>query len=142
MLFILVQKRDIFYIVNDPVNAHTYKAFALYTGQNISMLTFFSADKRRTNLDLSALWPLEYRIHYLRRVLTGNLPATYPAVRLTNPGKKQSKVVIDFRGGSHCRAWIAACTSLLNRNGRRQTCNVADGGLLHLLKELPSIGAQ
>ncbi|MBA7680675.1 hypothetical protein ES703_88996 [subsurface metagenome] len=142
MLFVLVQKRDITHIVNGPINAHTNKAFASYTGKNVFVLAFFAANQGSANLDFRTYRPSKYRLYYLRRVLACNLFAAHPAVRLTHTGKKQSEIIVNFSSGSHRRARIAAGTSLLNCNSRRQTCNVCHCRFLHLFEELPSISTQ
>ena len=88
MLLVLIQRGDIPYVVNGPINPNTNKAFSLYAGQNIFVLAFFAANQRGANLDLRAFRMTEYRLYYLRRVLAGNLFATYPAVWLAHTGKK------------------------------------------------------
>jgi hypothetical protein len=75
-------------------------------------------------------------------MLAGNFLAAYPAVGLSHACKKKSEIIVNFSGGGHCRAGIAAGASLFNRDSRGQACNIGDRRFLHLFEELAGVGAE
>src|SRR3712207_2296667 len=58
---------------------------------------------------------------------------------LTNPGKKQAQVVINFGCCTYGRPWITRYDFLLDSYGRWQSCYKIAFRLLHSAKELSSI---
>jgi hypothetical protein len=75
-------------------------------------------------------------------MLAGYFPAAHPAVWRSCAGKEQSKVIVDFCSSGDGRAWVSACLSLLNGNGRWKAGDISDGGFLHLLEKLSRIGTE
>ena len=52
---------------------------------------------------------------------------------------QNSEIIVDLRGGRDGRAWIGRGDPLLDGNGGRESLDMIDIGLLHLIEKLPRI---
>ncbi len=78
-------------------------------------------------------------INNLLHGLHGNLSSTVGAVGVTNPGKEQPEIIVDFGYRAHGRPWVSAGAFLVDRNCRAQPFNIVDLGLFHPAQELAGI---
>jgi hypothetical protein len=63
-------------------------------------------------------------------------------VRLTDSGKEDPQIIVNFSGGRDCRSRVSAGAALLDRNRRRQSLDKIDIWLFHLIEELPRISGE
>ena len=64
------------------------------------------------------------------------------AHRLADAGVEQAQVVVDLRDRGHGGAGVPAGGLLFDGDGRRQALDAVHVGLLHLVQELPGVGAE
>lgn len=96
------------------------------------MRTFSSRDDRREHLDLRALGIFQNSVRHLFDRLRGNFNAVNRADRLSDSGKQQPEIIIDFRHRSDCRPGVPARRFLIDADRRRQAFDRIDVGFVHL----------
>ena len=106
MLFLLVEFYGLFQICHYAVNAGTDKTCFFCVINNFLMLTFFSADNRRKQLDFCSVLPAHNRIYNLVYSLLLNFASAVRTVRMTCARKKQTVVIVNFSNRSNCRTRI------------------------------------
>src|ERR1041385_3273846 len=63
-------------------------------------------------------------------------------MRLTNGGKEDSQIIINFCGGRDCRSWVRSGAALFDGDRRRKPLDKIDIWLFHLIEELPRISGE
>ncbi len=94
------------------------------------------------HLEARALGQVEDAVDDLLGGLTGDGPAAIGAVGPAHPGVEQSEVVVDLGDRSHRRPGVATGGLLVDGDGRRQSLDEVDVGLVHLTQELAGVGGQ
>ena len=103
------------------------------------MFTLFSADYRRENLHLSAVFPIHNSINNLVHRLFTDFTATFRTVCVTAAGIKEAVKVIYFCNCTHSRTRVFICRFLFYRNGRRKPFNQINIRLIHAAQKLTGI---
>jgi len=75
-------------------------------------------------------------------VLRHDLPTAFGAVWVSNTGKEEAEIIVDLGDGPDGTAGIVAPLLLIDKDGRRQTLNLIDIGLVHDAEELAGVGAE
>ena len=97
---------------------------------------------RGEHLEARPLGQVEDAVDDLLRRLAGHGPPAVGAVGPAHPGVEQPQVVVDLGDRAHRRAGVAAGGLLVDGDGRRQSLDEVDVGLVHLPQELPGVRRQ
>ena len=92
--------------------------------------------------ELRALRQRHEGIHHLLDCLSSDRIAALRAVRAADPREEQAEVVVDLGDGSDGGAGIARRGLLLDGDGRRESLDRIHVRLVHLFKELASVGRE
>ena len=111
-------------------------------GQELAVLALARPHHRRQELDPGALLERQDLVRHLLDGLAGDGQAAGHAHRLAHPGIEQAQVVVDLGHRGHGGAGVLAGGLLLDGNGRGQAVDAVHVRLLHLVQELPGIGAE
>ena len=125
-----------------PVDSRLRVAARAESGKLLLELALAAAHDRREHVD--ALVPRIQHHHVddpLERLARDRLAAVR-AMRVADVGEEQPEVIVDFGDRADGRARIRSGRLLLDRDGRRQTVDQIDVGLLHLLEELARVRGQ
>ena len=124
------------------VDAGAREALRLQFGEQVDVLTLACPDHGGEHLVAGALGQLLDAVDDLLRGLAADWLATDGAVRTTGAREEQTEVVVDLRDGAHGGARVAVRALLVDRDGRAQTFDEVDVGLVHLPEELTRVRRQ
>ena len=106
------------------------------------VLALAAPHDRRQHLEAGALGQLGQAVDDLLGGLALEAHAVLRAVRHADAGVEQAQVVVDLGDGADRRARVAGRRLLVDGDGRRQTLDEVDVGLVHLAEELPGVDAE
>ena len=109
---------------------------------DLLMASLAAADDRGQDLDSRPLGQFHHAVHHLVYGLLCNLPAAVGAVRDTDPGVKQSEIVVDLCHRAHGGTGVAVGGFLIDGDRGRKSLDVFHIRLLHLAQELAGIGRE
>ena len=84
----------------------------------------------------------QHLIDHLADGLSGQRDVVLRATGLTDPGKHQPQVVVDFGDGAHRRARVVRGRFLLDGDGGRQPFDMVDIGFFHQGEKLAGVGGE
>ena len=142
VLLLLVEHRRIGQLDHRAVDDGAREAFLHHLQHLLAVFAFLAADVRSEDGELRAGLQRHEAIDHLLNGLRPDLLAAARAVRHADGGVEQSQVVVNLGDGADGRARIARRRALLDGNGRREPFDRIDVRLLHLLEELPRVGAE
>src|SRR5208283_1206238 len=124
------------------VNPHTHIA----TGSHLFPKSLvFLADldfQRGHQIKPRACWPLHDLVDDLVGRLRADGQVATRAVWLAQPGDKNPKIIVNLGNRAHRAAGRVTGVLLLNGDGRRETFDVIQTRLLHLVDELAGVGTE
>ncbi len=142
MLFVPIEMNRLLQIFQGPIDFDPNKAFPPELLQFLPVLTFLAPHDRREQAHPRSFRKSHQMVNDLLYRLGRYLFSTLGAVWLSDPGKEQTKVVVDLGDRTHRGPRIPANSSLLYRYGWRKSLDGLDIRLLHLLQKLPGICRQ
>ncbi len=142
MLFVPVEMNRLLQISKGPIDFDPNKAFPPKLLQFFPVLTFLAPNDRREEADPRSFRESHQMVDDLLYRLGRYLFSTLGAIWLSDPGKEQTKVVVDLGNRTHRGPRISANSPLLYRYGGRKSFDGFDIRLLHLLQKLPGICRQ
>ena len=123
-----------------PINAQTHEAFPPGFFNNVAKFAHLPVHHGCKDQKLRSHRPLQHRI----RDFLGSLPRhTLPGggiMRCSRCGKEKPQIIINLRRRRNGRSGIGGGRPLLNGNRGGQSLDIIHIGLLHLVKELASVG--
>ena len=140
VLFLLIQLGRFVQLVHFAVDAHAQKAVLERLLQQLGMLALAGTHDGREQLELGALGQRQDGGHHLIDALLADFAPAHRAMRRTRAGIQQAQVIVNLRHRAHGRARVAGGGFLINGNGRGQTLDQIDVGLIHLPQKLPGVG--
>ena len=139
MTLVLLERRHLVNSHDLAIYAHTRKALVADVVDHVFLLPLAVAYDRGQHHEPCALIQSEHAIGDLLHALAGDLHAALRAVRDTNAGVEHSQVVVDLGDRRHGGPRVTAGGLLVDRDGRGQTLDVINVGLVHLPEELPGV---
>ena len=124
------------------VDSRTDESPRLQFIEEFGVLALAFGDGRCEQHHGGAFRMLQHRVHHLAHRLRGEIDVMIRATRRAGTRVQQPKIVIDLGDRAHRGARIVRSRFLLDGDGRRQTFNGVDVGLLHHRQELPGVGRQ
>ena len=124
------------------IYSRTHKTFARQLFDHVTKFAFLKPNHRREQHQPRAIRHSHEPINDLSRRLLSHRLAAFRTMRLPQVGEKQSKVIVNLRGGGDDRTHTAAGAALFNRNGWRKAFNEIQLRFLHLIEELARIGGK
>ena len=94
------------------------------------------------NSESGARVVLQSSCHYIIGTTTSHFFATHGGVGASDARKEQAEIFVDFGAGAHGGTWVAAGDFLFDGDGRWQSFDVVDLGLIHSAQELSGISRE
>ncbi|MBA7686103.1 hypothetical protein ES703_94542 [subsurface metagenome] len=116
MLLVLIKLNLFSQVIDMPINSNPHIARLAQIIKHHLILTLTVLNQRCHNHDTAIFRKSLNSINNLLHGLHGNLSPALRAMGVTNPGKKQPQVIINFGYRAYCRPWIATGTFLVNGN--------------------------
>ena len=142
VLLVLVELRRVVEVGHDAVDARADEAVRRQLVEHVQVLALAVADDGREQHDAAPLRQRQDLVDHLADRLGIQCRAVRGAARLADAREQQPQVVVDLGDRPDGGARIVRCRLLFDGDGRRQTLDVVDVGLLHHGEELASVGGE
>jgi hypothetical protein len=129
-------------IVGVAIDPDSYETALADFVEQFPELPLTAPHQRGQHLDPSLLRPTQNRIGDLGRAGALDGTAVVGTMRDTDPGPKQTQIVVDLGDGPHGRAGIVAGRLLLDGDRGGEAFDRIDVRLFHESEELPGVGGQ
>ena len=142
VFLVQLQRGRVRQVAHLTVDAGTDVTLGRQVFQQLGVLPLAIAHHRGQQHQLAPLRLGQHLIHHLADSLGGEWNGVGRAARLTDPGKQQTQVVVDFGDGADGRARVVGGGLLLDGDGGRKPLDMVDVRLLHQGEELAGIGGK
>jgi hypothetical protein len=129
-------------VVHLAVDERPAEALLLQLLEQLEVLTLATADDGREHLEPGTLGHREDAVDDLLGRLAGDRLAALGAVGPAGAREQQTQVVVDLGDRADRGARVARRGLLVDRDGRRETLDEVDVGLVHLPEELARVRRQ
>ena len=129
-------------IVHIAVDPHAGKAGAAGRIQLLCLRTLAGTHDRGQHLKAGALRQLQHLVHHLVHSLLCDLASADGAMRHTDAGVHQAKIVVNLGHRAHGRARVVACGLLVNRDSRGKAGDLIYIRLFHLPQKLAGVAGK
>jgi len=137
-----LQRGRIGEVTHLPIDAGADIALGRQVLQQLGVLPLAIAHHGGKQHQLGAFRLGQHLIHHLADGLGGKRDGVGRATGLTDPGKQQAQVVVDFGDGADGRARVVGGGLLLDGDGRGKSLDMVHVRFLHQGEELAGIGGE
>ena len=142
MLFVLVQRGDVFHAVQLAVHAHAHEALGLQFLEAVEVRSLSEFHQRGHDDDFRTFGQGEdVGDDFIGGARLDGASALW-AIHLAEAGEEDAQEVVDFSDGADRGARVAARGLLFQRDGGGQSFDLVDVRLVHLREELAGVGGK
>ena len=140
MLFVLVQRGDVFHAVQLAVHAHAHEALGLQFLEAVEVRSLLEFHQRGHDDDFRTFGQGEdVGDDFIGGARLDGASALW-AIHLAEAGEEDAQKVVDFSDGADRGARVAARGLLFQRDGGGKSFDLVDVRLVHLREELAGVG--
>ena len=142
MLFVLVQRGDVFHAVQLAVHAHAHEALGLQFLEAVEVRSLLEFHQRGHDDDFRTFGQGEdVGDDFIGGARLDGASALW-AIHLAEAGEEDAQEVVDFSDGADRGARVAARGLLFQRDGGGKSFDLVDVRLVHLREELAGVGGK
>lgn len=142
VLLVQLQRGRVGKVAHLPIDAGADITLGRQVLQQLGVLPLAIAHHGGKQHQLGAFGLGQHLIHHLADGLSGERDGVGRATGLTDPGKQQAQVVVDFGDGTDGRARVVGGGLLLDGDGRGKSLDMVHVRFLHQGEELAGIGRE